>query len=230
MKTRGFAILLLAGAGLAAVACKGGDRPASPEPGATAPSTAAVPSAPSAAPAGTVAEEPPPRAATTAPHPATSAPPAVANGPKPAPGATIPKAVSATPSPGAPPSTPPASMPAPVPNTAPAANVADPGGEIAVTPGKAGLTRVGAEKCKACHKLQHASWAASAHATRTPALDCEGCHGPGSEYKAMPVMKDLAKAKAAGLVIPDAAFCGRCHKGKLDAGFLARAHSHRTAG
>ena len=96
-------------------------------------------------------------------------------------------------------------------------------------PTKSGLTRVGAEKCKLCHKVQHASWAASAHAKRTPPLDCESCHGAGSEYKALAVMKDPAKAKAAGLVEPDAAFCGRCHKGKVDPALLGKVHAHKTA-
>jgi hypothetical protein len=88
---------------------------------------------------------------------------------------------------------------------------------------------VGAEECKLCHKVQHASWAASAHAKRTPSLDCESCHGAGSEYKALAVMKDPAKAKAAGLVDPDAAFCARCHKGKVDPSLLRKVHAHKTA-
>ncbi len=94
---------------------------------------------------------------------------------------------------------------------------------------KAGLTRIGADKCRLCHKVQHASWAASAHAKRTPPLDCESCHGPGSEYKTITVMKDPAKAKAAGLVLPDAAFCQKCHKAPWDPALLAKAHAHKVA-
>jgi hypothetical protein len=107
--------------------------------------------------------------------------------------------------------------------------IADPGGEVAVSLAKAGLTRVGTEKCKLCHKVQHSSWATSAHARRTPSLDCESCHGPGSEYKTLTVMKDPVKAKAAGLVQPDAAFCGKCHKGKWDPSLLGKVHAHKTA-
>ena len=107
--------------------------------------------------------------------------------------------------------------------------VVDPGGEVGVPAGKPGLTRVGAEKCRLCHKVQHASWATTAHARRTPPLDCEGCHGPGSEYKALAVMKDPVKAKAAGLVEPDAPFCGRCHKGKWDPAMLGKVHAHKSA-
>jgi hypothetical protein len=43
------------------------------------------------------------------------------------------------------------------------------------------------------------------------AVGCEGCHGPGSEYKAMAVMKDKKAAVAAGLIIPDEKTCVVCH-------------------
>ncbi len=48
----------------------------------------------------------------------------------------------------------------------------------------------------------------------TPAegVSCEACHGAGSEYKAMKVMKDHAAAVAAGLMEPKGAeFCQKCH-------------------
>jgi hypothetical protein len=92
---------------------------------------------------------------------------------------------------------------------------------------KPGLERVGADKCKLCHKAQHASWAASAHAKQTPPLDCESCHGPGSEYKTLLVMKDAAQAKAAGLVMPDKSLCVRCHVKNWNDGLLAKAHAHK---
>ena len=114
------------------------------------------------------------------------------------------------------------------PLAAPARDVVDPGGEIAVPPTKDGLARLGAEKCKLCHKVQFLSWAGSAHAKRTPPLDCESCHGPGSEYGKPPVMKDPAKARAAGLIKPDAAFCGRCHKRTWDPTLLGKAHAHKV--
>lgn len=103
-------------------------------------------------------------------------------------------------------------------------------------------TYVGAAKCKMCHKLQYDSWLAigkhskaleGAKASKTPAFDpsclschatdkneasmgveCEACHGLGSDYKAMSVMKDHAKAVAAGLVVQDQKACDRCHDGK----------------
>ena len=109
-----------------------------------------------------------------------------------------------------------------------ASKVTDPGGPIAVAATKAGLTRIGAEKCKVCHKIQFASWAETAHARRTPPLDCESCHGPGSEYKALPVMKDPEKAKAAGLVMPTAAFCANCHSRDWKDDMLRKAHAHKA--
>jgi len=44
-------------------------------------------------------------------------------------------------------------------------------------------------------------------------VTCEACHGPGSEYKSMPVMKDRAKAIAAGLILAsnDPKVCETCH-------------------
>ena len=93
-------------------------------------------------------------------------------------------------------------------------------------------TAVGAEKCKMCHKLQYESWAASKHASQDPKVDCEGCHGPGSDYMKMSVMKDPAAAKAAGLINPTKADCGKCHgKGKVPAvtdDMYAKVHAHKT--
>jgi hypothetical protein len=44
-------------------------------------------------------------------------------------------------------------------------------------------------------------------------VQCETCHGAGSEYKSISVMKDKAKAIENGLLVPaDAeAFCKTCH-------------------
>jgi hypothetical protein len=109
-----------------------------------------------------------------------------------------------------------------------ASKVVDPGGEIAVAATRAGLTRIGAEKCKTCHKVQFASWAETAHAKRTPPLDCESCHGPGSEYKSLAVMKDPEKAKAAGLVNPTATFCASCHARGWKGDMLRKAHAHKA--
>lgn len=44
-------------------------------------------------------------------------------------------------------------------------------------------------------------------------IQCESCHGAGSDYKSIPVMKDKAKAVAAGLTIAkdDPKLCTKCH-------------------
>ncbi|MFH1571669.1 MAG: cytochrome c family protein [Gemmatimonadota bacterium] len=42
-------------------------------------------------------------------------------------------------------------------------------------------------------------------------VQCEACHGPGSDYKARTVMKDQAAAVAAGLIIPKKEQCVACH-------------------
>ena len=44
-------------------------------------------------------------------------------------------------------------------------------------------------------------------------VQCETCHGPGSEYKSMKVMKDKKEAVANGLLVYDnvETFCKKCH-------------------
>jgi outer membrane biosynthesis protein TonB len=83
--------------------------------------------------------------------------------------------------------------------------------------------KLGAGQCRTCHKLQYDSWVKSGHARK--ALDCEGCHGNGSEYAKASVMKNPAAAKAAGLIFQTADFCAKCHP-TADASYLPRAHAH----
>jgi len=98
---------------------------------------------------------------------------------------------------------------------------------LAVADTKPGLTRVGATKCKVCHKVQYASWVESKHAERTPPLDCESCHGSGSEYRKKSIMKDPKLARAAGLVIPEKSFCVGCHEDDWQDDMLERTHAHK---
>jgi len=43
-------------------------------------------------------------------------------------------------------------------------------------------------------------------------IQCEACHGPGADYMKMAIMKDPAKAKAAGLIVPvPETVCVKCH-------------------
>ena len=97
---------------------------------------------------------------------------------------------------------------------------------------------IGADKCKMCHKVQYESWAGLPHAkaferlkpeeqtnaeclechatggkAELPGVQCESCHGPGSEYKSMKIMKDREAAAAAGLLLPDESTCRSCHEG-----------------
>ncbi len=104
-----------------------------------------------------------------------------------------------------------------------------------------GPTYVGAKKCKMCHKVQYTSWESTHHAQATdaakkgvegrayeaaclkchatnadenlPGVQCEACHGPGSDYKKMSIMKDLEKAMANGLLEVTQSTCDGCHTG-----------------
>jgi len=98
-------------------------------------------------------------------------------------------------------------------------------------------TYVGASKCKICHKVEYASWETLPHAkafdrlkpeeqskaecltchatgnnAELPGVQCEACHGEGSGYKSIKIMKDPDAANAAGLLHPDEATCKRCHE------------------
>jgi hypothetical protein len=114
--------------------------------------------------------------------------------------------------------------PAPAPKTEPAAPPAKP----APPPPAAASAhaKVGADKCKMCHRVQHQSWAATPHAAK--GLDCEGCHGNGGDYWPASVMRDRAKAEAAGLVTPTLASCKKCHGAKADAALFAKVHEHKV--
>ncbi len=121
-------------------------------------------------------------------------------------------------------------------------------------------TYVGVDKCKLCHKIQYTSWATTKHAKafeslkpadrenaecvgchvtgskEFPGVQCEACHGPGSDYKAMATMKDKQKAIAAGLIMPKESDCVRCHNKKSPTfkGFnfseaVKKVHQHKTA-
>jgi hypothetical protein len=63
----------------------------------------------------------------------------------------------------------------------------------------------GKAECLKCH--------ATGGTADHPGVQCEACHGPGSDYKSMKVMKDHDASVAAGLVVPDEATCKGCHEG-----------------
>jgi len=97
---------------------------------------------------------------------------------------------------------------------------------------------ISAGKCKMCHKVQYQSWEGlghfkaferlegedqanaeclKCHATGgtadLPGVQCEACHGPGSDYKSIKVMKVREDAVAAGLLLPNEDTCKSCHEG-----------------
>ena len=116
---------------------------------------------------------------------------------------------------------------------------------------EAGHEYVGANKCKICHKDTYEAWEKTAHANAWASLteeeqakeecitchmtgkdaegemlvnvQCEACHGPGSDYKS-PKIKSKKKwaetpeemrtlAQEAGLIsVPGADNCTQCHK------------------
>jgi len=103
---------------------------------------------------------------------------------------------------------------------------------------------IGALKCKMCHNSptkgqQYKLWKETKHANAMDVLSeaekanaecvschatsekfladgvsCESCHGPGSIYKSMTIMKDQAKSIENGLTIPTEEVCKKCHNEK----------------
>jgi len=67
--------------------------------------------------------------------------------------------------------------------------------------------------CLGCHATgAHAEdWEKDATFHVEDGVQCEHCHGPGSEYMAEPVMRDRARAIAAGLNMPTERDCRVCH-------------------
>lgn len=74
-----------------------------------------------------------------------------------------------------------------------------------------------APECLKCHVTAYNEPASKKASTLTmeEGVSCEACHGPGSAYKKMGVMKKIyaGKVDAAkyGLVIPDEKTCKKCH-------------------
>ena len=67
-------------------------------------------------------------------------------------------------------------------------------------------------KCLKCHSTAGAIDAKyNAGVKASEGVSCESCHGPGSAYKSMSVMKSREKSMAKGLIIPDEKLCKTCH-------------------
>ncbi|MBN2129449.1 MAG: hypothetical protein JW741_08125 [Sedimentisphaerales bacterium] len=67
--------------------------------------------------------------------------------------------------------------------------------------------------CLGCHSsgAQAEEWQKDETFRLEDGVQCESCHGPGSEYMAMDVMRDRAAAMQAGLRMPNEEACMRCH-------------------
>lgn len=74
-----------------------------------------------------------------------------------------------------------------------------------------------AKECLQCHVTGYGK-PAMATLTKTEGVSCEACHGPGSSYKSMKIMKQIAAGKVKGekygMVTPDETNCKTCHNPK----------------
>ena len=114
---------------------------------------------------------------------------------------------------------------------------------------------VGVGKCKPCHLPEFGTWSGSAHAAALdsaraadgfgpaclachatnasdslPGVQCEACHGPGSQYWPIAVMVDVKKSVALGLAVQEQKVCDRCHDGQdhhATVAFGEFKHDHR---
>ncbi len=71
------------------------------------------------------------------------------------------------------------------------------------------------EKCLKCHStmatVDKKLIDPKGKMTIAEGVSCESCHGPGSKYKKMSVMKNHDKAIANGLIMPTEKVCVTCH-------------------
>ncbi|MBN2010246.1 cytochrome C554 [candidate division KSB1 bacterium] len=77
-----------------------------------------------------------------------------------------------------------------------------------------------ADQCLSCHVTGHGA-SSEIHGdklTMEEGVSCEACHGPGSAYKSMKVMKDITagtiKGETVGLTTITAETCKTCHNPK----------------
>lgn len=70
-----------------------------------------------------------------------------------------------------------------------------------------------APECLKCHVTGYGQDAGLFNAgfVKADGVQCEACHGAGSDYMALSVMKDRQKAIEAGLTLPTEELCVKCH-------------------
>ena len=73
-----------------------------------------------------------------------------------------------------------------------------------------------AKTCLGCHATaaDEEDWKRMAGFHIQDGLQCEACHGPGSEYASQEIMADDISAMAHGLTMPDKQSCMMCHRAK----------------
>jgi hypothetical protein len=72
-------------------------------------------------------------------------------------------------------------------------------------------------KCLECHVTGFNAGGykvGDANAASLEGVQCEACHGPGSGYKSLSIMKDKKMAMQNGLIDPNEALCKKCHNEK----------------
>ena len=67
------------------------------------------------------------------------------------------------------------------------------------------------QKCLKCHATAAINADLNAGITMEEGVSCETCHGPGSAYKSLAVMKSREQSIAKGLILPDEKLCKTCH-------------------
>jgi nitrate/TMAO reductase-like tetraheme cytochrome c subunit len=68
------------------------------------------------------------------------------------------------------------------------------------------------EKCLKCHSTFHAVAANQRNGIKADeGVSCEGCHGPGSNYRGPAIMKNRTLAVRQGLILQTEELCVKCH-------------------
>lgn len=67
-------------------------------------------------------------------------------------------------------------------------------------------------ECLKCHSTFHAVDEELHRGIKDDeGVSCESCHGPGSRYKSMSIMRNREKSLENGMIIPDEEVCIKCH-------------------
>lgn len=67
-------------------------------------------------------------------------------------------------------------------------------------------------KCLKCHSTyDQVDPKLRATILATEGVSCESCHGPGSVYKAIPIMRSHEESLKNGLIVPTKEVCLKCH-------------------